>query len=136
MEAHACLKAETPFFIPLAEDGETPREGPLTLYGFIDLLAYDAPGTGTAYVVDYKTGRSLATDADRRAAYDIQAKCYAYALLLQGFQRIELDFVFVDQPDPNDPAIPQVTHFPAPGEKQYTREALCAELEQTARAIV
>lgn len=135
MEAHAHLDAEAPFFIPLAERG---AEGgsPLTLYGFIDLLAYDRFGSGTAHVVDYKTGRSLKTDTDRRAAYEIQAKCYAYALLLQGFQDVDLDFVFVDQPDEGDPAIPQVTHFPAPGQPRYEREALRAQLEQTARAIV
>lgn len=136
MEAHTFLKAEAPFFIPLAEAGIAPDGGPLTLYGFIDLLAYDAFGTGAAYVVDYKTGRSLATDADRRAAYGIQAKCYAYALLLQGFRDVELDFVFVDQPDPDNPSIPQVAHFPAPDEARYTRESLRRELEQTARAIV
>lgn len=135
MEAHEHLDAEAPFFIPLAE-GAAEGGSPLTLYGFIDLLAYDAFGSGEAHVVDYKTGRSLKTDADRRAAYEIQAECYAYALLLQGFRNVELDFVFVDQPDPEIPAVPQVTHFPAPGQAPYTPEALRARLEQTARAMV
>lgn len=133
MASCAHLVAEAPFFIPLApaHDGT----GSLTLNGFIDLLAYDMFGTGCAQVVDYKTGRHLKTDAARRAAYEIQAKCYAYALLLQGFDRVELDFVFVDQPDLDNPGIPSVTHFPPAGDAPYQMEELRRELEQAARTL-
>lgn len=152
MAAARTLRAEVPFFIPLADSGSAPATGnaasandgadgtaqggagALTLNGFIDLLAYDAFGTGCAHVVDYKTGCHLDTDAKRRAAYEIQAQCYAYALLLQGFERVELDFVFVDQPDAAHPQLPSVTHFPAPGHAAYSREALRAQLERTARS--
>ncbi|MGI6591247.1 MAG: UvrD-helicase domain-containing protein [Eggerthellaceae bacterium] len=131
MARHAHLEAEVPFFIPLSE--RTGTQGPLTLNGFIDLLAYDTFGEGRAQVVDYKTGRSLATDSARRTAYELQAKCYAYALLLQGFDCVELDFVFVDQPDPEQSEIPSVTHFPPADAAPYEAETLRREIERAAR---
>lgn len=119
MASHAHLVAEAPFHVPIG-DG-------LLLNGFIDLLAFDEMGAGEALVVDYKTGRSHDTDAKRRSAYQVQAECYAYALLLQGFDSVRLDFVFVDQPE-GDGGYPAVCSFPAPGEPPYRVEALEASL--------
>ena len=127
MAAHGHLVAEAPFHVPVGEG--------LLLNGFIDLLAYDEMGAGEAFVVDYKTGRSYDTDAKRRGAYQVQAECYAYALLLQGFDSVRLDFVFVDQLE-GDEGYPAVCSFPAPGEPPYRKEALEASLlEHIDRAV-
>lgn len=104
------LVAEAPFFLQLnGEDAEKP----LFVNGFIDLLAYDGEAVGaTAHVVDYKTGRSLTTSETRRAAYEVQAQVYAYALLQQGFAAVDLQFVFVEQ---SEAGAPPVEVFPATG---------------------
>ena len=117
---HAYVAPEVPFFVQVKEAAST-AENPLVLQGFIDLLAYDEMGVGSAYVVDYKTGFFLQTDEQRRAAYGMQAKCYAYALMLQGFTDVQLDFVFVDQGA-------SATHFPAPDEEPWTLESLRADI--------
>ena len=125
MASHAHLLPEPPFYVGVsAGDGEIP----ITLDGFIDLLAFDELGRGVAHVVDYKTGRFLDTDEKRRASYEVQAKCYAYALMLQGFEEVRLSFVFVDQPD--DAGNPQVCAFPAPGEPPYALDDLRAYLSE------
>lgn len=120
MQARDTVVPECPFAVKLAEGG--PGFRPIVLQGFIDLLAYDAFGSGIAHVVDYKTGKHLQTDAERRRDYEAQAQTYAYALLLQGFDDVQLDFVFVDQPDR------LVTHFPAEGESPYTVQILRSRL--------
>lgn len=124
MQAHAHVVPEQPFWVRLRDGDEAAGRAPLVLQGFIDLLAYDEPGCGRASVIDYKTGSHLEGDAERRAAYGLQAACYAYALLLQGFDEAVLDFVFVDQPDPCDPGRPSTTRFPGPGEDPYDRSSL------------
>ena len=119
MAVHARLEPEAPFAVELPEIEGRP---PLCLTGFIDLLAYDERGRGPARVVDYKTGTFLDTDEARRAAYETQARCYAYALMCQGFSQVTLDFVFVDQPDAE--GMPAICAFPAPGEPAWTMESL------------
>ena len=124
MQTHAHVVPEQPFWVRLHDGDEAAGRAPLVLQGFIDLLAYDEPGRGLASVIDYKTGTHLKDDAERRGAYGLQAACYAYALLLQGFDEVVLDFVFVDQPDPADPGRPGVVRFPGPGEEPYDRASL------------
>ncbi|MBE6480550.1 MAG: PD-(D/E)XK nuclease family protein, partial [Olsenella sp.] len=124
MASHAHLLPEPPFYVRVPVPGGTD----VTLDGFIDLMAFDELGAGTAHVVDYKTGRFLDTDEKRRNSYEVQAKCYAYALMLQGFEEVRLSFVFVDQPDGE--GHPQVCAFPAPGEQPYDLEGLRAYLSQ------
>lgn len=103
MAAHARLEPEVPFYVPMPRPAGA---APLSLTGFIDLLAFDRPGAGVAEVVDYKTGYSLDTDARRREAYEVQARVYAYALARRGFESVRLRFVFVDQPDAGgEPAV-------------------------------
>ena len=122
--AHAV--PEAPFFITLSPQG-VARE--IRLNGFIDLLAYDRFGEGDALVVDYKTGTSLTTPKDRHDAYEVQALVYAYAVLSQGFERVSLSFVFVEQDE--DGALP-VEVFPKKGEfyssKEDVREKLLSLL--------
>jgi ATP-dependent helicase/nuclease subunit A len=121
---HARLRAEVPFWLQL-DDGDG-RHDPLVMQGFIDLLAYDEMGEGTAFVVDYKTGFSLDTDAKRREAYEVQAMTYAYAVLSQGFEDVRLSFVFVEQRDEDGKA--PIVEFPAPDETPYQVDALRQEL--------
>ena len=120
MAAHAYLEPEAPFVVELPK---VEGAAQLCLTGFIDLLAYNERGSGPARVVDYKTGTYLASDETRRAAYETQARCYAFALMCQGFSEVTLDFVFVDQPD--DDGMPAICAFPAPGEPVWTMDGLC-----------
>ena len=122
------LVPEAPFFLQLGES----KGAPLFVNGFIDLLAYDADvPSGQALAVDYKTGKSLVTSEARRAAYEVQAQTYAYALLQQGFEQVALQFVFVEQ---NEGGELPVETFPAPGEFYSSaddlRDALLAHLSQ------
>lgn len=126
---HAFMKAEQPFWVRLrkAEAGTNP----IILQGFIDLLCYDQPQSGHAYVVDYKTGTGYNTDKKRRQAYELQAMCYAYALLAQGFEDVQLDFVFVDQSCTEGTDKPIVVHFPEPGTDSWSLEYLQAHILDT-----
>ncbi len=93
---HDALRAEVPFFVSVPAGSST-----LFLEGEIDLLAFDAPGPegATAHVVDYKTGGSdEEDDVGLHAKHLLQAQCYAYAVLLQGFSRVESCFVRVERP--------------------------------------
>ena len=93
--AHLCC--EEPFFICL--DEKAGDDAASYLRGFIDLLAYDEPGRGAVQVVDYKTGYLDMTPAERGEHFTLQAECYAFALLAQGFTRVELSFLFLDDVD-------------------------------------
>ena len=82
--------AEVPFLVPV---GDAQMEGQ------IDLLCMECDGEShRAVVVDYKTG-GHADESDERihAKHLLQAQCYAYAILLQGFSSVELHFVRVEQ---------------------------------------
>ena len=119
MASHAFLEPEAPFAVKLPQ---VEGKAQLCLTGFIDLLAYNERGSGAARVVDYKTGFYLSTDEMRREAYETQARCYAYALMCQGFDKVTLDFVFVDQPD--EDGMPAICTFPAPGEDAWTMDGV------------
>ena len=106
------LVPEAPFYVALqGTQGE-----PIHLEGAIDLLCYDAPTQQgephRAFIVDYKTGGSAAeTTDDLLAKHDLQARCYAYVALTQGFDEVELAFVRVEQPDPARPGKPQEVRY-------------------------
>lgn len=105
-DAHDDLGAEVPFLARIDCEGE-----PLLLEGEIDLLATDHDGA-RAFVVDYKTGGSRKESPEQLLEkHSLQANCYAYALLLQGYEEVELDFVRVEQPDPADAQKPQVVSY-------------------------
>lgn len=88
MRAH---DAEVPFCVAVAGAG--------CLEGEIDLLCTD-DGTH-AFIVDYKTGGSAEeTDEQLHEKHLLQAQCYAYATLLQGFGSVEFAFVRVECDDP------------------------------------
>ena len=106
------LMPEAPFYVALqGTQGE-----PIHLEGAIDLLCHDAPAQQgeprRAFIVDYKTGGSADETADDLLAkHDLQARCYAYVALTQGFDEVELAFVRVEQPDPARPSKPQEVRY-------------------------
>ena len=94
MEQWPALQAEVPFFVGLtvAETGEQ-----VFLEGEIDLLAADEDRKH-ARVVDYKTGgHADEPQAALREKHVLQASCYAFALLRQGFRDVEASFVRVER---------------------------------------
>ncbi|MDR2715487.1 MAG: PD-(D/E)XK nuclease family protein, partial [Coriobacteriaceae bacterium] len=85
-----CLRrAELSFFVPVGEGW---------LEGEIDAFCSNGPDT-KALVVDYKTGGGKDAPAALREKHLLQATCYAYAVLAQGYPEVELRFVYVEQPD-------------------------------------
>lgn len=106
------LVPEAPFYVALqGTQGE-----PIHLEGAIDLLCHDTPTQQgeprRAFIVDYKTGGSAAETADDLLAkHDLQARCYAYVALTQGFDEVELAFVRVEQSDPERPGKPQEVRY-------------------------
>ena len=106
------LVPEAPFYVALqGTQGE-----PIHLEGAIDLLCHDGAARQgeprRAFIVDYKTGGSAAETADELLAkHDLQARCYAYVALTQGFDEVELAFVRVEQPDPARPGKPQEVRY-------------------------
>lgn len=83
-------RAEVPFCVSVGEE---------YLEGEIDLFCTD-DGTH-AFIVDYKTGGSPAeTDEQLHEKHLLQAQCYAFATLGQGFKSVEFAFVRVEQEDP------------------------------------
>ncbi len=109
--AHKDLVAEAPFYVTL----QGPQGEPIHLEGSIDLLCRDhgVPAAAqTALVIDYKTGgRATETPAELQAKHLLQATCYAYAVLLQGYAAADLVFVRVQQPDPVRPGQPQTVRY-------------------------
>ena len=88
------------------------------LEGEIDLLGCVAPaGTreqpaGSALVVDYKTGGSPAETAEQlHEKHLLQATCYAYAVLLEGYAQVECVFVRVEQDRTDAPGQPQTVSY-------------------------
>lgn len=105
----AFVRAEVPFFV---EVGEGCCAEPFCLEGSIDLFACDEQGSGQAYVVDYKTGGSPdESDASLLAKHELQASCYAYAALLQGYDAVHATFVRVEQEDRDVPDEPQCVRY-------------------------
>lgn len=85
-------EAEVPFCVAVAGAG--------CLEGEIDLLCTD--DAARAFVVDYKTGGNDAeTDEQLHEKHLLQAQCYAYAVLNQGFESVEFAFVRVERDDPS-----------------------------------
>ena len=107
------VSAEAPFLVRVGG----PRDAAY-LEGEIDLLACVAPaGTreqpaGSALVVDYKTGGSPAETAEQlHEKHLLQATCYAYAVLLEGYAQVECVFVRVEQDRADAPGQPQTVSY-------------------------
>lgn len=90
--------------------------GDVTLHGEIDLFCADSSAAkddgARAFVVDYKTGGlPQETAGQLYQKHRLQALCYAYAVLRQGFDEVELAFVRVEQDDAENPGQPQVVRY-------------------------
>ncbi len=109
--AYADVTAEAPFYVTL----QGPQGEPVHLEGSIDLLCRDhrvPAAQQTAFVVDYKTGgRASETPAALQEKHLLQATCYAYAVLLQGYAAVEFAFVRVQHRDPSRPDQPQTVRY-------------------------
>ena len=100
------LRAEVPFFVRVGRGASAPF-----MEGEIDLLA-DGEDGRTALVVDYKTGGSPGeTPTQLHEKHRLQALCYAYALLMQGYESTEFAFVRVEQPDDTKEGQPQQVNY-------------------------
>ena len=100
------LRAEVPFFVRVGRGASAPF-----MEGKIDLLA-DGEDGRTALVVDYKTGGSPGeTPTQLHEKHRLQALCYAYALLMQGYESTEFAFVRVEQPDDTKEGQPQQVNY-------------------------
>ena len=100
------LRAEVPFFVRVGRGASAPF-----MEGEIDLLA-DGEDGRTALVVDYKTGGSPGeTPTQLHEKHRLQALCYAYALLMQGYESTEFSFVRVEQPDDTKEGQPQQVNY-------------------------
>ena len=113
--AGACesVRAEAPFLVRVGGACDAAY-----LEGEIDLLGCVAPaGTreqpaGSALVVDYKTGGSPAETAEQlHEKHLLQATCYAYAVLLEGYAQVECVFVRVEQDRADAPGQPQTVSY-------------------------
>ena len=72
----------------------------------------EAPEQKRAYVVDYKTGgKASERPQELHEKHGLQACCYAYALLTCGFDAVDMDFVRVEQADPQGADTLQTVSF-------------------------
>ena len=79
------------------------------LEGEIDLFCTTGKKAG---IIDYKTGGSANETAEQlHAKHLLQAQCYAFATLQAGYEQVELRFVRVEQPDPNNAVQPQLVNY-------------------------
>lgn len=120
-------RAETPFFIAI--DGEY-------LEGEIDLLCTRSavPG-GSALVIDYKTGGNGDESCDDiYAKHALQAECYAFALLAQGFDEVELRFVRVEHVRHAQGAEPQAVEYRFSSQDRNELKARIVEARRAARS--
>lgn len=103
---HADIAAELPFTVAVCNGNDE-----LKLEGSIDALACD-PGSGSALLVDYKTGGSdQETSEQCLRKHLLQAQCYAYALLDAGFGEIDACFVRVERESKTNLGQPQVVRY-------------------------
>ena len=107
------VSAEAPFLVRVGGPCDAAY-----LEGEIDLLGCVAPaGTreqpvGSALVVDYKTGGSPAETSEQlHEKHLLQATCYAYAVLLEGYAQVECVFVRVEQDRADAPGQPQTVSY-------------------------
>lgn len=111
----AALRRDLVAEAPLCVELPGPQGEPLYLEGSIDLLCYDhrVPAADQmALVIDYKTGGSASeTPAHLLDKHALQAACYAYAVLAQGYAAVELVFVRVQQRDCARPDQPQTVRY-------------------------
>ena len=96
--------------------------GATHLVGKMDAIAWRG---SNALVVDYKTGKgSEDADAERYAAYELQARCYALAAFESGAETVEVVFCFVEHE-----AMTITLEFAREHDHETIREDVCHRIE-------
>ena len=112
------IYAEVPFMLEIGS-----AERPLYLEGEIDGLAVSEADKDHAFFIDYKTGGSDEESLEQlHEKHLLQARCYALALMRQGFKTVEAHFVRVERMSKDDPAQPQVVPYRFAAEELSTLE--------------
>lgn len=108
--SHDRIFAEVPFMLELDAGAKK-----VFLEGEIDGLAFnevDGSGAQSAFFIDYKTGGSESeTEAQLHKKHLLQAQCYALALMKQGFETVEANFIRVERVHADDANQPQVVVY-------------------------
>ncbi len=124
------VRAEVPFFLALGD-----RCAPVYLEGEIDLLATGFSLDEPAFVVDYKTGGHADESAARlHEKHELQAKCYALAVLRQGYPSVDLVFVRVEQQGSDALGEPQYVRYAFDGSMLSQLEESISEAYRAARS--
>lgn len=102
VKEYASVRAELPFFVEMED---------LYMEGEIDLFCSNGKDN-PVLIVDYKTGGTPEeTEEGLCKKHLLQAQCYAYATLLQGYPQVDLIFVRVEQESPGETNQPQVVRY-------------------------
>ena len=113
--AGACesVRAEAPFLVRVGGACDAAYlEGEIDLLGCVAAAGTREQPAGSALVVDYKTGGSPAEDAEQlHEKHLLQATCYAYAVLMEGYAQVECVFVRVEQDRADAPGQPQTVSY-------------------------
>ena len=113
--AGACesVSAEAPFLVRVGGPCDAAYlEGEIDLLGCVVPAGTREQPAGSALVVDYKTGGSPAEGAEQlHEKHLLQATCYAYAVLLEGYAQVECVFVRVEQGRADAPGQPQTVSY-------------------------
>jgi ATP-dependent helicase/nuclease subunit A len=126
LESCETVRREHPFSVRIASgDHEVDLVGVMDVCGRI--------GADTV-ILDYKSGISKAGEDELRARFDTQARCYAYAALADGSERVTVVFV---RPEVEDPAggVQEVTYEFTAGDAGTIETALLESYEAMATSI-
>ena len=104
---------EAPFLVRVGGPCDVAYlEGEIDLLGRIARAGTREQPAGSALVVDYKTGGSPTEGAEQlHEKHLLQATCYAYAVLLEGYAQVECVFVRVEQDRADAPGQPQTVSY-------------------------
>ena len=107
------VSPETPFLVRVGGPCDAAYlEGEIDLLGCVVPAGTREQPAGSALVVDYKTGGSPAETAEQlHEKHLLQATCYAYAALLEGYAQVECVFVRVEQDRADAPGQPQTVSY-------------------------
>ena len=104
---------EAPFLVRVGGPCDVAYlEGEIDLLGRIARAGTRERPAGSALVVDYKTGGLPGETAEQlHEKHLLQATCYAYAVLLEGYAQVECVFVRVEQDRVDAPGQPQTVSY-------------------------
>ena len=104
---------EAPFLVRVGGPCDVAYlEGEIDLLGRIARAGTRERPAGSALVVDYKTGGLPGETAEQlHEKHLLQATCYAYAVLLEGYAQVECVFVRVEQDRSVAPGQPQTVSY-------------------------